>query len=56
MGIQEEEVQAKGIGNIFNKIVVEISPNLKKEMPIQYWKLPEYQTDLTNIEPLHSIL
>jgi hypothetical protein len=28
-------VQAKGRGNIFNKITVENSTNLKKEMPIQ---------------------
>jgi hypothetical protein len=36
MGIEEgEEVQAKGIGNIFNKIIAENSPNLQKEIPIQ---------------------
>jgi hypothetical protein len=35
MGIEEgEEVQAKGISNIFKKIA-ENFPNLKKEMPIQ---------------------
>jgi chromosome segregation ATPase len=35
MGIEKgEEVQAKGIYNIFNKII-ENFPNLKKEMPIQ---------------------
>jgi hypothetical protein len=34
MGI-EEEVQAKGIHNIFNKIITENSPNLEKVMPIQ---------------------
>jgi hypothetical protein len=34
MGI-EEEVQAKGIHNIFNKIVTENFPNLGKVMPIQ---------------------
>jgi hypothetical protein len=34
MGIEEgEEVQVKGIFNIFNKITEEIFPNLKKEMP-----------------------
>jgi hypothetical protein len=33
MGIEEEEeVQAKGVGNIFNKIVAENFPNLKKEI------------------------
>jgi chromosome segregation ATPase len=35
MGIEEQEVQAKGIHNIFNKIITEIFPNLEKAMPIQ---------------------
>jgi hypothetical protein len=36
MGIAEgEEVQAKGICNIFNKIITENFPNLEKVMPIQ---------------------
>jgi hypothetical protein len=36
MGIEEgEEVQAKGICNIFNKIMTENFPNLEKTMPIQ---------------------
>jgi hypothetical protein len=36
MGIEEgEEIQAKGIHNIFNKIITENSPNLEKVMPIQ---------------------
>jgi chromosome segregation ATPase len=36
MGIEEgEEVQAKGICNIFNKIIPENFPNLEKVMPIQ---------------------
>jgi hypothetical protein len=36
MGIEEgEEVQAKGMGNIFNKIITENFPNLQKTMPIQ---------------------
>jgi chromosome segregation ATPase len=35
MGIEEgEEVQAKGMGNIFNKIITENFPNLEKTMPI----------------------
>jgi hypothetical protein len=35
-GIEEaEEVQAKGIHNIFNKIITEKFPNLEKVMPIQ---------------------
>jgi hypothetical protein len=35
MGIEEEEVQAKGICNIFNKIITENFQNLEKTMPIQ---------------------
>jgi hypothetical protein len=36
MGIEEgEEVQAKGMRNIFNKIVTENFPNLEKDVPIQ---------------------
>jgi hypothetical protein len=36
MGIEEgKEVQAKGIHNIFNKIITENFPNPEKAMPIQ---------------------
>jgi chromosome segregation ATPase len=36
MGIEEgEEVQTKGIHNIFNKITTENFPNLEKTIPIQ---------------------
>jgi hypothetical protein len=36
MGIEEgEEVQAKGMHNIFNEIITENFPNLEKSMPIQ---------------------
>jgi hypothetical protein len=36
MGIEEgEEVQAKGILNMFNKIVTENLPNIEKTMPIK---------------------
>jgi hypothetical protein len=36
MGIEErEKVQAKGMYNIFNKIITENFPNLVKTMPIQ---------------------
>jgi hypothetical protein len=35
-GIEEgEEVQAKGIQNMLNKIITENFPNLEKMMPIQ---------------------
>jgi hypothetical protein len=36
MGIEEgEEMQAKGIHNIFKKIITENFPNLEKTMPMQ---------------------
>jgi hypothetical protein len=35
MGIDRGEVQAKGTGNIFNKITAENLPKLKEEIPIQ---------------------
>jgi hypothetical protein len=36
MGIEEgEEVQAKEIHNVYNKIIIEKFPNLEKVMPIQ---------------------
>jgi chromosome segregation ATPase len=36
MDIEEgEEVEAKEIHNIFNKVIIEIFPNLEKAMPIQ---------------------
>jgi hypothetical protein len=57
MGIEEgEEVQAKGMHNIFNKIITEHFPNLEKSMPILCKRIPEYQTDLTKTELPHSIL
>jgi hypothetical protein len=39
MGTEEgEEVKAKGIHNIFNKIITEKFSNLEKTMPIQVQK------------------
>jgi hypothetical protein len=38
MGIEGKEVQAKEISNIFNKIITENYPNMKKIMPIQVQK------------------
>jgi hypothetical protein len=38
MGTEREEVQAKGICNIFNKIITENLPNLEKVLPIQVWE------------------
>jgi hypothetical protein len=51
-----EEVKAKGIHNIFNKMLTENFPNLKKVFPFMYKKPPGHQTDLTKIEPPHRIL
>jgi hypothetical protein len=57
MGIEEgEEVQAKGIHNIFNKIITENFPNLRKFFPFRYRKLPGRQIDMTKIEHPHSTL
>jgi archaeosine-15-forming tRNA-guanine transglycosylase len=45
MGIEEEEeVQAKGIRNIFNKIITENFPNVEKLCPFRYRKPPGHQT------------
>lgn len=34
-GLEEGEFYTKQIGNTFNKIIEEIVPNLKRELPIQ---------------------
>jgi hypothetical protein len=57
MGIEEgDEVQAKRIHSILNKIITEIFPTLEKFMPIQVKKPLGHQTDLAKIELLHDIL
>jgi hypothetical protein len=56
MGIEEEEVQEKGMHNIFNKIVTENFPNLEKTMPIQVQEASRHKTDLIKIELPHDIL
>jgi hypothetical protein len=57
MGLEEgEEVQAKGICNIFNKTVTENFPNLKKFCPFRFQKPPGHQTYLTKLEPPYGIL
>jgi hypothetical protein len=56
MGTEEEEVQAKGIHNIFNKIITENFPNLEKTMPIQVQEASRNQIDITKIELPHDIL
>jgi hypothetical protein len=56
MGTEEgEEVQAKGINTIFNKIITENFPNLEKAMPFRYRKTPGHKTDLMKIELPHDI-
>jgi hypothetical protein len=56
MGTAEgKEVKAKGMCNIFNKIITENFPNLEKTMPIQVQKPPEHHTDLTKRELPHDI-
>jgi hypothetical protein len=41
MGTEEgEEVQVKGIHNVFNKVIAENFPNLEKERPIQVQEAP----------------
>jgi hypothetical protein len=48
IGIEErEDSQIKGPVTIFNKIIDENFPNLKKEMPITYKKPAELQIDWT---------
>jgi hypothetical protein len=56
MGIKGEEVQAKGIFNMFNKIIAENFPNLKKVLPFRYRKPSRHQRDFIKIEPLHGML
>jgi hypothetical protein len=35
IGIEGEDMQTKGLGDIFNQVVAENFPNLEKEMVIQ---------------------
>jgi hypothetical protein len=44
-----EEVQTKGICNIFNKIS-------RKKYPFRYREPPGHQTNMTKKEPLYSVL
>jgi hypothetical protein len=54
MGIEGEEVQAKRIHNIFNKIITENFPNLEKVMPIQVQEAFRTPNRLTKIELPHD--
>jgi hypothetical protein len=47
MSIEEgEEVQTKGIHNIFSKIITEIFPNLENAMPVQVQEASRTQNRL----------
>jgi hypothetical protein len=59
MGIEEgEEVQAKGMCNVFNKIITENFPNLEKTMPIQVQEAsrPLNKPDQNRNTPQHIII
>jgi hypothetical protein len=56
MGIEGEEVQAKGMRNIFNKIITENFRNLEKSIPIRCKRSPEHKTDQTKIDLPKGIL
>jgi hypothetical protein len=59
MGIEEgEEVQAKGMHNIFNKIITENFPNLEKSVPIQMQEASRTtnRPDQNRTTPQHIII
>jgi hypothetical protein len=59
MGIEEgEEVKAKGMHNIFNKIITENFPNLEKSIPIQMQEASRTPTrpDQNRTTPWHIII
>jgi hypothetical protein len=56
MGIKEEEVQAKGIHNIFNKIVTENFPNLENALPILVQEACRTPNSLDQNRTSHGIL
>jgi hypothetical protein len=51
-----EEVQAKGIHNIFSKIITENFPNLEKTMPIQVQEASRTSNRLDQNRTSHDIL
>jgi hypothetical protein len=54
---EEGEVQAKGMHNIFNKIITENFPNLEKDIPIQMQEASRTpnRPDQNRTTPLHII-
>jgi hypothetical protein len=56
MGIKKEkEEQAKGMRNIFNKIITKNFSNLEKDIPIQMQEASRTPTDQIKIELPHNI-
>jgi hypothetical protein len=57
MGIEGEEIQAKGICDIFKKIITENIPNLERVLPIQVQKASRTpnRLDLNRTSPQHTI-
>jgi hypothetical protein len=57
MGIEEGEVKAKWIHNIFNKIITENFPNLNKDLPIQVQEASRTtnREDQSRTSPQHII-
>jgi hypothetical protein len=57
IGIEEgEEMQAKGIHNIVNKIKAEKFPNLEQKLPIQVQETSRTPSRLDKIEHFHDII
>jgi hypothetical protein len=58
MGIEEKEVQAKGICNIFNIMIAENFPNLEREMPrhVQEASKTPNKHDQNITSPRHIII
>jgi hypothetical protein len=58
MGIEGEEVQVKGIHNMFNKIITENFPNLEKILPIQVQEASRTPNRLyqSRTSPWHMII
>jgi hypothetical protein len=59
MGIEEgEEVQAKGMHNILNKIITENFPNVEKSIPIQMQETSRTpnRPDQNRTTPQHIII
>jgi hypothetical protein len=57
MGVEEgEEIQTKGVNNLFNRIIAENFPNLKKERVVQVqkaYRTPSCQDQTWNTPQTH---